>query len=213
MTRHYLLVDDNPDFADNMKEILSATGAEVDVASCAEEGLELARRCRYDAIVTDMRMPGMSGAELLAKVRSIDPGVPAVLLTAFSRTELLRLARRDGLLAVLSKPDHVSELLEVLPRARRDGAVVVIEEDFPLTPDLSARLTRRGLTCVPVGSIDELNEVSTRPFVVLVDAAHHADALAKVEARWPGVPTVSPPPHDADAMTERIEGYYREHRA
>lgn len=209
MNRRYLVVDDNQAFAENLSEILCDTGASVDVATCGDQGLELARRHKYDALVTDMRMPGMNGAELLARVRELDPGLPAVLLSAYSQDDLLRLAKLDGLLAVLSKPDHVFKLLDVLPKARRDGAVVIVEEDPDFAAVLALRLSERGLTCVTVSSVDELSSVVARPFAVLVDAARLSETVAKVKERWPGVPTVTPPPRDPEALTARIEGLYR----
>ena len=124
MIRHYLLVDDNEAFAENLAEILRDTGAEVDIALDGLQAIERVKVRRYDALVTDMRMPGMNGAELLRELRKIDGELPAVLLSAYSQEDLLRMARRDGLLAVLSKPQQIPRLIQILDSARRGGAVV-----------------------------------------------------------------------------------------
>lgn len=210
-SRRYLLVDDNRDFADNLREILTDHGAEVDVASCGEEGLERVNAKRYDAIVTDMRMPGMDGAQLLNRLRSVDPGVPTVLLSAFSQDELLRRAKRDGLLAVLSKANQLPRLLDLLSCARRDGAVVVLERDAAFAEDLAVELSSRGLTAVVVASADELSLVAARPFVVFVDS-QPAEAIARVRERWPDVPLVgSGEGAEVGELVRRIESHYREH--
>ena len=63
--RRYLIVDDNRDFADNLAEIVRDAGDEVTIAEGGPEALALARGTRFDAVLTDMRMPLMGGAELV----------------------------------------------------------------------------------------------------------------------------------------------------
>ena len=63
--RKYLVVDDNRAFAENVAEILRDQGADVTIADGGLQALELAQRSRFDALVTDMRMPVMSGARLV----------------------------------------------------------------------------------------------------------------------------------------------------
>lgn len=194
MNRHYLLVDDNEAFADNLAEILRDSGALVDLAHDGATAITLVKQRRYDAMVTDMRMPGMNGAELLCELHKVDQGLPAVLLSAYSQDELLNVAKRDGLLACLSKPQQIPQLVELLRAARRDGAVLLVEDDVALADNLSEALSSRGLTAVTAASVRELERVSVRPFAVLVDLklpdAGFGEALERVRARWPGVPTL-----------------------
>src|SRR5919205_994733 len=98
--RRYLIVDDNRAFAENLSEIVSDLGDEVTVAQDGAEALALATKRRYDALVTDMRMPFMGGAELVHRVRRIDPGLPAIVVTAHVGDNELERARQEGLLAV-----------------------------------------------------------------------------------------------------------------
>lgn len=233
MSRHYLLVDDNEAFAENLAEILEDTGATVDVAHDGVKALEFVRQRHYDALVTDLRMPGMNGAELLCELRKVDCGLPAVLLSAYGEEGLITIARRDGLLAVLSKPQEVPKLLQVLETARRDGAVLLIEDDVALADNLADALAERGLTPVTAGSIKELATISARPFAVLVDLklpdAGFGEALHRVHARWPGIPTIVmtafarneqiehdeecfSKPFDTATLLGRIEALYREHQ-
>ena len=76
MSRKYLVVDDNAEFAENVAEILADAGAEVSVATGGLAALEQVGHTRFDGVVTDLKMPGLSGADLLRRVRSVDPGVP-----------------------------------------------------------------------------------------------------------------------------------------
>jgi two-component system, response regulator PdtaR len=231
MTRHYLLIDDNEAFAENLAEILRDTGATVDVAHDGVRALEWVKQTRYDALVTDMRMPGMTGAEVLREIRRIDPGVPAVLLSAYSLNEQLRMARRDGLLAVLSKPQQIPRLLKILSAARRDGAVLLVEDDVALADNLSEALCERGLTAVTATELKELASISARPFAALVDLrlpdAHFGEALEAVENRWPDTPAIVMTafekeaqavgarecvhkPFDTATVLARLEALYRE---
>ena len=94
--RRYLLVDDNLAFAENLAEILRDGGAEVNVAGSGTQALELARATKFDALVTDMRMPVMSGARLVHEIRRVDPGVPVIVVTAYTGENDLVAAREEG---------------------------------------------------------------------------------------------------------------------
>src|SRR5437763_2657116 len=130
--KKYLVVDDNRAIAENVAEILRDHGADVTIADGGPQALQLARRSRFDALVTDMRMPVMSGARLVHEVRRVDPGLPAIVVTAYTGENDLAAAREEGLLAVLGKPAPIERLLELLPAARRDAVVGWVEGDAAL---------------------------------------------------------------------------------
>lgn len=235
MTRHYLLVDDNREFAENVAEILEDHGAVVDVACGGAEALGLLHPGRYDALVTDMRMPGMSGADLVQSARQKDPGLPVVLLSAYVQDAQLADARRRGLLAVMSKPGRVPQLVGMLERARRDAVVLLLEDDVALAENLAEALTARGLTVCTAQTAEELDALAVRPFVALVDLrlpdVPVGAGLARVQARFPGTPTVVitgvpdaqvpagaelyKKPFDTAALVERLEELFAgaSHRA
>ena len=76
--RHFLLLDDNRAFAENLAEILRDAGHEATVTTSGEEAVEAVRATRFDALLTDMRMPGMSGAMAVHHIRKLDPGLAAL---------------------------------------------------------------------------------------------------------------------------------------
>lgn len=229
MCRNYLLIDDNREFLENVAEILRDTGASVQVAEDGPAGLDLVRTRRFDAVVTDMRMPGMTGAEFLHQVREFDRGVPVILLSAFSHDDQLRDAQRDGLLAVLSKPHQMTRLLELLANARRDAALVLIEDDPALADNLSEVLSARGLTVCTASDLREVDLLGVRPFAALVDlqvpGGAFAESIDRVRSRFPGTPTLVitafgaenfgclelfRKPFDTGALIDRIEAIYQE---
>lgn len=77
-----LVVDDEPSLADLMRMGLELTGWEIAVAYDGQSALKIARSFRPDVLVLDVMMPGMDGVELLGRMRTIYPDIPALFLTA-----------------------------------------------------------------------------------------------------------------------------------
>jgi CheY-like chemotaxis protein len=201
MRRRYLIVDDNLAFAENLAEILNDEGDEVSLAGTGAEAIKLARGTPFDAVLTDMRMPVMGGAQLVHELRQIDPGVPAVVVTAYIGDHDINYAVREGLLAVLSKPIPIPKLIELLRAARRDGIVVLIEDDRALSDNLSEALRARGLTAVTSSSVLETQRLGPlRPFSAIVDlrvpGGPDGEAMRQLSKRFPGLPIVVITGHD-----------------
>jgi two-component system, response regulator PdtaR len=230
--RRYLIVDDNQAFAENLAEILSETGAHVDTASGGREALARAAVTRYDALVSDMRMPVMGGAELVHRLRALDPGLPAIVITAYTNDDDLAAARREGLLSVLPKPAPVAQLLALVASARRDGLVVLVEDDPALSDNLSEALRGHGFATVTACSVLETERLgSVRPFAGLVDlrlpGGPDGEAMSRLAAKYPGLPLlvisgheVEPPqphagifrkPFDTASLLAAVEELYARH--
>ena len=193
--RHYLLVDDNLAFAENLAEIVRDAGDEVTVTTDGRQALAHAREERFDALLTDMRMPLMDGAELVHEIRSVDPGLPAVLVTAYTGDHALQSARQEGLLAALQKPVPVERLLSLLALARRDGLVAIVEDDLGLSDNLTEALRERGFSAVAAASVTETEKLSGgRPCCALADlrvpGGPSGEALKRLKARFADLPVL-----------------------
>jgi CheY-like chemotaxis protein len=145
--RRYLLLDDNEAFAENLAES-SATVATRHGGDGWRRALELARTTRFDVLLTDMRMPGMSGAAAVHHLRQVDPGLAAVVITAYPGEDDLETARREGLLAVLPSPSPSPRSSPCL-RGGRDGLVALVEDDLALSDNLSELLRSRASPASP----------------------------------------------------------------
>jgi DNA-binding NtrC family response regulator len=168
--KRFLFVDDNRDFAENFAEILRDNGHYVAVADGGIPAIELARHTRFDALVTDMRMPGMSGATLVHEIRRVDPGLPAIVITAYTGEADLIAAQQEGLLAILPKPVPIRGLIAMLAVARRDALVALVEDDFALADNLAEALRDRGFSAVTACSVGETARLHGMPlFAALVD--------------------------------------------
>jgi DNA-binding response OmpR family regulator len=111
-----LVVDDNQDLAENIAEILTLRGFAPTIASSAEEALPKALPDGPSLVVTDYRLPGMTGAELVRRIRAQRGTVRAVVISAYTDDNTVAAAREAGA-DFLSKPVDLSALSSLLTAA------------------------------------------------------------------------------------------------
>ena len=99
-----LVVDDEPAMRLLLSSILKDEGYEVTAAASGEEALQLIATRQYHLVLTDLKMPGISGLELLAQVKRDDPDTAVIILTAFGTVEGAVEAMRQGAVHYLLKP-------------------------------------------------------------------------------------------------------------
>jgi CheY-like chemotaxis protein len=109
-----LLVDDNAVVRDMLVDLVSSLGYSAEAASGGVEALALFDRGRYDIVLTDLLMPGMSGWEVLAAVRQRDPQMPIIIITGTPAIGDPRAALPG--VAVLRKPVDVTLLDTMIKR-------------------------------------------------------------------------------------------------
>jgi len=100
----FLVVDDDPVVAKSIDRVLTGKGYAVITASNGPEALDKLAREKYDAVITDIRMPGMSGLEMAARIRQSQPWLPVVIVTGYGSTESEALAKDIGVTSFLRKP-------------------------------------------------------------------------------------------------------------
>jgi two-component system nitrogen regulation response regulator GlnG len=100
-----------------MRNILVDAGLNVAEADAGAAGLELATRRTPDAVLLDMRMPGLGGDEVLRRFRRIDPRLPVIVVTAYGTISGAVSATRDGAFEYITKPFRNEHLLETIQRA------------------------------------------------------------------------------------------------
>jgi CheY-like chemotaxis protein len=109
-----LVVDDEPDALAMIRHFCEEHGARVSSAPSSSNALELVRAERFDAIVSDIAMPGGDGYELMAAIRALGIRTPAVALTAFARREDRAKALSAGFQAHVTKPVDENELVRTI---------------------------------------------------------------------------------------------------
>ncbi|HID56668.1 TPA: sigma-54-dependent Fis family transcriptional regulator, partial [Candidatus Poribacteria bacterium] len=119
MTKNLILVVDDEETQRNiLGKILVKAGYEVEKAASAHEALEIFSSKPVDLVITDIRMPQMTGRELLRRAKEIDPDVPIILITAYAELEdAIEMITREGAFYYLVKPLDVGKMLEEIKRA------------------------------------------------------------------------------------------------
>ena len=127
-----LVVDDHVDLAENLAEILEGGGYETTIAESAEAALETIGSQPVSALLTDYRLPGKTGAELIGELRRQGNRMPAIVMSAFTDDDTIAIARNAGAIEVLAKPVDLGRLFSLvsgLPSSRAEQAVTSIRGD------------------------------------------------------------------------------------
>ncbi|MDX1775737.1 MAG: sigma-54 dependent transcriptional regulator [Desulfobulbales bacterium] len=106
-----LVVDDEPNYLIVLSELLKEEGYEIMTAQRGEEGLKVVEETDLDLVITDMRMPGMDGLDLLKAVKAYNKDLPVIMITAFGEVEKAVVAMKAGAYNYLAKPFNNEELL------------------------------------------------------------------------------------------------------
>ncbi|MES4784751.1 MAG: hybrid sensor histidine kinase/response regulator, partial [Nitrospiraceae bacterium] len=101
-----LLVDDDPVLLQALPETLTLKlyRVLVETSLSAVEALDQIRKTEYDVILSDLKLPGLDGLQLLDRIRQISPGTPVLLMTGHGDGDIGREALRRGAFAFLQKP-------------------------------------------------------------------------------------------------------------
>jgi two-component system, NtrC family, response regulator AtoC len=114
-----LIVDDERTLARAVKAFLSEAGYEAEVAADAEQAIEMLPRLRPDVVFADVRLPGMSGIDLLRRIREFDAAIPVIIMTAYGTIEGAVEAVKLGAFDYMKKPVDLEELKLLADRARQ----------------------------------------------------------------------------------------------
>ncbi len=134
-----LIVDDQRDLARAMRLAIASLGEAfevIDVPS-AEEALLEARHHPLDVLIADLRLPGMSGEELIARVRQMQPEVKVIIVTGLSREEAEAIAASVQAEVMLRKPLEMADLVDAVERL-----LGLVESELGETPSLNSWLQR-----------------------------------------------------------------------
>ena len=142
-SKSILIVDDEPKVGFSLKESLESLGHgyAVSQALSAEDALQAMREVSYDLVVTDLRMPGMNGLELLERVKHDSPYTRLILITAYGSDEVAAATRSLPTVGYFTKPFQIEEFLQVVDRALSNSKRSI---PSPLASDkYSERLVQR----------------------------------------------------------------------
>jgi len=119
-----LLIEDDAGIAAALKKDLQTEGYEVAVAARGDEGNARAQSEPWDVVITDLKMPGLSGLDLVAQLHAAKPKLPIIMMTAFGTTETAIEATKLGAYDYLLKPFDMAEMLDAVAKAVASGRLM-----------------------------------------------------------------------------------------
>jgi two-component system, NtrC family, response regulator PilR len=112
-----LIVDDERSMREFLKILLEKNGHSVEVAADGQTALDLVDRHSFDLVISDIRMPGMNGLQLLASLKQVRAEMPVIMITAFASPEDAVTAMKEGAFDYITKPFKVEEIKRVIESA------------------------------------------------------------------------------------------------
>jgi DNA-binding NtrC family response regulator len=109
-----LVVEDRESLRRMLDRALSGEGHVVETAADGETALELLARRQYDLVLTDLKLPGQSGIDVLRGSRKLNPGLPVVVLTAYGTVHTAVEAMKEGAVDFLEKPVEIDDLFRLV---------------------------------------------------------------------------------------------------
>ncbi len=197
---HVLVVDDEADIARGIARLLERAGARVRTAGSAEEALLAIKSGPAQMVISDMRLPGMSGVELLEHTMRARPGIPFILITGFGSIELAVEALQKGAVHFLTKPFANEDLLACVARfahvarsaaAPRAGGLIAVDVRMRAVLDLIDHVAATQVPVLITGesgtgkevtarTVHQRSRVADKPFLA-VNCAALPDSLLESE--------------------------------
>ena len=140
-----LVVDDEADVRKLLDDSLRRSGYKVISASCGQEALEVLDQNEVNLVITDVRMPEMSGLELLARIKQAHPQMPVIILTGYASVQNAVEAMRRGAADYVMKPFTVAALRSAVQQTVI-GPTAAVSETADESPDDKTTTGRRIIT-------------------------------------------------------------------
>jgi DNA-binding NtrC family response regulator len=144
-----LVVDDDPDVCEYLKDFLVADGYGVSICNDPSGAIEQLKQADYHVVVLDLMMPKVSGIDLLEQIREVDDDIAVIILTGYPSLETAQSSIRHDVSAYIRKPFQAKEFRDAIERiAKKKGLVLRREDELHATIGRTIRELRkaRGLT-------------------------------------------------------------------
>ena len=168
MTAHarILLIKDDAGIAASLGGVLRDEGYELTLAERGDEGLKLGRARAFDVMLTDLKLPGVNGLDLVRELHKARPRVPIILMTAYGTTETAIEAMKLGAFEYLLKPFEMAEMLDVLAKAVASSRMM--SEPVELGEVAGVRDAIVGCSRAMQAIYKEIGRVASKPVIVLI---------------------------------------------
>lgn len=164
-----LLVEDDPGTASALRNVLQDEGYGVEVAERGDQGLVQAMSAAFDLVLTDLKLPGLSGLELAERLHASKPKLPLIMMTAHGTTETAIQATKLGAYEYLIKPFEAEELLDLVASAVAHSRLMSEPVELGSTDAVGFALV--GNSRVMQNIYKEIGRVAATPATVLIRGA------------------------------------------
>ncbi len=109
-----MIIEDDEEMRSLLEDFFEAEGFKTDSASNGADALRILSKNHFDLVITDIRMPGLTGLDILPTIRRLKPEIPIIVMTAYASDDARRRSLERGATAYLEKPVHLSKLRTVI---------------------------------------------------------------------------------------------------
>ena len=162
-----LLIDDDAGITASLRQVFGEEGYAVTVAVRGDEGLRVAGEQAFDVVLTDVRLPGLDGLEVVTRLHRSQPRLPIIVMTAHGTTDTAIEATKRGAYDYLLKPFEIPELLDILGRAVRSHRLMAAPVSLGGEPT-PGKDTIIGSSRPMQAIFKEIGRVAARPVPVLI---------------------------------------------
>jgi putative two-component system response regulator len=163
-TSDILIVDDDPLSLGVAAGLLEQVGYKVSACNNANDAISFLDSNSSDVVLTDIQMPGVSGIELLERIRSIDPELPVILMTGYAELKTAIDAVQKGAFGFLQKPYKPAQLFQSIKKAVDYRRLICLEKDYQKALEETVRT-----------KTEELRKASSEMILRLVTASEYRD--------------------------------------
>ena len=161
-----LLIEDDLGAAQALKRVLQHDGCDVEIVPRGDDGLDRATRSHFDTVVTDLKLPGLNGLDLVRQLHGLKPRLPIILMTAHGSTETAIEATKLGAFDYLLKPFEMEQLLDLVETAVASSRLMT--EPVDLGDGTSARDALVGKSRAMQEIYKEVGRIAAKPVNVLI---------------------------------------------
>ncbi|MDX9714300.1 MAG: response regulator [Dissulfurispiraceae bacterium] len=166
-----LVVDDDYFVLESVCMIINETGYTVKSAFSGQEALEVLKTFSPDVVLTDIKMPGMNGIELLERIHRLDPDMPVLLMTAFAEMEVAVDAVKKGAFDLILKPCKPEYLLHAVSKAVRHRKLIEMEKNYKTALEETVKQRTKDLD----NALKQLKKMSYELLSKLTTVAEYRD--------------------------------------
>jgi putative two-component system response regulator len=157
-----LVVDDDPYVLESVTALLKEFGYAVYSCQNAGDAMKLIKEIHIDAVLTDIKMPQVSGIELLRNIHSFNQQIPVVLMTAFAELDVAVAAIKQGAFDLITKPYKPDYLLHAVEKAIKYARFIQLEKNYKVMLEETVRKRTQELADALLAVRNMSNEVIRR---------------------------------------------------